>query len=72
MTAEERIAELEARLAWFEKAQSDLDEVLRQAHDRIDRLEREMAELREQAQRGAPGLTLATPEEEVPPHYGRM
>jgi uncharacterized coiled-coil protein SlyX len=73
MSQEDRITELEARVAWMERLISDLDGVVRDAHDRADRLEREVTELRESAQRGGQGLVAqSAPADEVPPHYGRM
>lgn len=60
---EERIVELEVRLAYQDRVIADLDEVIRTFTARVEVLEREVRELKET---GAP---QAGPIDETPPHY---
>ncbi len=63
---EERIVELEARMAYQDKTISDLDEVVRLFADRVERLERRIAELGEAL---LEARTEIGPADERPPHY---
>lgn len=60
---EERIVELEVRLAYQDKLIADLDEVLRSFVARVEMLEREVRELKQTA------VTQVGPPDETPPHY---
>lgn len=63
---EERIVELEVRIAFQDKLLADLDEVVRANARRIETLERELHELKEAiAENPAP----VGPIDEEPPHY---
>lgn len=59
----ERIEELESRVAWYEKQLSDLSEVVHQLYNEVARLRREMDAHNETASRA-----FGT-EDEKPPHY---
>lgn len=66
---EDRIIELEIRLAHHEVLLGDLNEVIvRQARE-LDRLARELALLREQVKAQAELNLAARGEEPPPPHY---
>ena len=60
---EDRIVELEVRLAYQDKVIADLDEVLRSFVARVEMLEREVRELKQTA------VTHVGPPDETPPHY---
>lgn len=60
---EERIVELEVRVAYQDKLLADLDEVVRSFAARVEALEREVRELKETA------ATQVGPADETPPHY---
>lgn len=62
---DERLLEVEIKLAFLEKTVADLDEVLRDTRDALERALRELGTLREQV---TPGGKF-DPNEEVPPHY---
>lgn len=59
----DRIEELEARIAWYEKQLSDLSEVVHQLYGEVARLRREMDGHNETAARA-----FSTADEK-PPHY---
>jgi SlyX protein len=61
---EERIVELEVRLAYQDKLIADLDEVLRSFVARVEALEREVRDLKATAV-----SPLGQHEDETPPHY---
>ena len=63
---QERIIELESRLAYQDKTISDLDEVVRVFADRVERLERRVAELSEALRESREEIG---PADERPPHY---
>jgi len=63
---EDRIVELEVRLAYQDKTIADLDEVVRTFSDRVVRLEREVEVLKATLEAGAPEVG---PQDEPPPHY---
>ena len=65
MTNEERLIELEARIAHQDRIIADLDDVVREFADRVQAVERELAELRETTASAAE----SGPPDESPPHY---
>ena len=67
---EKRIEDLEIRHAFQEDLVRQLDEVVRAQAARIDALEHELRELREQV--ANPQGDEANLEEQVPPHWGTV
>ena len=63
---DDRLVELEIRLAYQEKTIADLDAVVREFAERTAKLERELAELRATMQ-STPNEV--GPHDEEPPHY---
>lgn len=63
---EDRIVELEIRVAFQDKALRELDEVVTKYASRIDELARELASLRQRVDDGAEGGDVV---DEPPPHY---
>ena len=63
---EDRLDELEIKLAFQDKLIRDLDALVRAFGDRLDKAERELAQLREALR--SPQLPLGAPNE-PPPHY---
>ena len=63
---DERIVELEIRVAYQDKIIAELDAVVREFSDRTLKLERELAELRATVQAAAPDVP---PHDDEPPHY---
>jgi uncharacterized coiled-coil protein SlyX len=63
---DERIMELETRVALQDRTIADLDEVVRQFADRVERLERRLAELADEL--GTDREDVG-PHDEQPPHY---
>lgn len=61
---DERIVELEIKIAHQDRLLADLDEVVRTFTTRVERLERQLAALQE----NAGGLEVG-PADEPPPHY---
>ena len=66
---EERIAELEVRLAFQERTLQELNDVLTRQARELERLTREMAGLRQQLALLAPPLVGRREDEPPPPHY---
>jgi uncharacterized coiled-coil protein SlyX len=64
--AEQHVDELEIKLAFQDKLIQDLDALVRAFGDRLDQLERELAQLREALR--SPQLPLGGASEK-PPHY---
>lgn len=64
----ERIDRLEERLAWLQRHVVEQDKAMLEMAGRLDRLNAELARLRQRAEAASanPG---ATPAEERPPHY---
>lgn len=65
MSADDRLTDLEVRVAHQDHIISTLDEVLRTFTLRVERLERQLAELT----KGAGDLGPVGPADEPPPHY---
>ncbi len=63
---EERITGLESRIAFQSQTIQELDEVVRVFADKVERLERRLAELAREVREGPPEIG---PQNEVPPHY---
>ncbi len=63
---EDRIVDLEVRLAYQDKIIADLDEVVRAFADRVVKLERELVVVTETLKTGVPEVG---PQNEKPPHY---
>lgn len=63
---EDRIVDLEVRLAYQDKIIADLDEVVRVFADRVVKLERELEVVKETLKTGVPEVG---PQDEKPPHY---
>ncbi len=63
---EDRIVDLEVRLAYQDKIIADLDEVVRAFADRVVKLERELEVVTETLKTGVPEVG---PQNEKPPHY---
>ncbi len=63
-----RLNELEVKLSFAEDLLETLNATVYRQQQQIDRLQREMRELREQLVAAAP-LETRNPREELPPHY---
>ena len=66
---DERFTNLEVKVAFLEHHVEQLDELVRVALTRLEKMESEIKGLREQL---AEGAKLGSPEEEVPPHHVRL
>lgn len=66
---EERLIELETRLAYQEATLQDLNRVIAEQGQQIERLERVCRELANRIARGADNVHKGSAEDEVPPHY---
>lgn len=64
MSQEKRIAELEIRLTYQTDLCKQLDEVVREFADRVERLEFQLAELKDSIHQEPIG-----PHDDKPPHY---
>lgn len=63
---EDRIVELEVRVAYQDKIIADLDEVLRAFTSQVQALQRELVELKERLEEHQPEVG---PADDAPPHY---
>lgn len=66
---EERLADLESRCMQQERTIQELLDAVYRQQQLIDRLGREMEQLREQLQIALPSLVERPEDEEPPPHY---
>jgi len=66
---EERLIEVETRLAFQEDTLQALNAVVARQQQAIDQLRREIEALRDQLKAMAPGLVASRSEETPPPHY---
>jgi SlyX protein len=66
---EERLAELEVRLAFQERTIQELNDVVTRQARELERLGREVAGLRHQLAQLAPPLVGRREDEPPPPHY---
>ena len=63
---DEKIMELESRVALQDRTIRDLDEVVRLFANRVERLERRLSELTDELRTASDGVG---PHDEQPPHY---
>lgn len=64
---DERLTELETRIAWMEHSLAELDKVVGALHDQVDALRKDMGQVR-----GALAREIqrsANPADEKPPHW---
>ncbi|UCH52843.1 MAG: SlyX family protein [Pseudomonadota bacterium] len=66
---QDRIAELEVRLAFQERTIQELNDVVTRQQQTIERLTRDVQVLRAQLQTLAPSLVGSREDEPPPPHY---
>jgi SlyX protein len=66
VTPGERLDDLEVKLAFQDKLIGELDALVRVFGDRLDKTERELAELKQSLRSPEPSLG---PADEPPPHY---
>jgi SlyX protein len=66
---EHRVIELETRSMHQEQVISDLSEMVYRQELAIERLERDVRQLKEQVSNALPSLTRLPEDEEPPPHY---
>lgn len=66
---QDRLAELEVRVAFQDKTIQDLNDVVTRQQREIDRLVRDVETLRLQLRTLAPSLVVSQDEETPPPHY---
>jgi SlyX protein len=66
---EQRLIELETRLAYQEHTLQVLSEEVARQQKLIDQLQALCRELMERATRGGEGVFSGSPADEVPPHY---
>lgn len=65
----QRLTDLEIRVAYQENTITALDEVIQEQFALIDRLQREMEQLRNHMESQPNSAKLGSLEEELPPHY---
>ncbi|MHB1141890.1 MAG: SlyX family protein [Sulfuricaulis sp.] len=65
----ERLTELEVRVAFQEKTIQDLNEVVTDQQRRIDRLTQELEAVKSRLAGLAPALVIPQEDEKPPPHY---
>lgn len=66
---EQRLTDIESHFMHLERAVQELNDVVYRQQQTIDRLEKELREMREQFLVVAPSLVKTPEEEEPPPHY---
>lgn len=66
---QDRIAELEVRLAFQERTIQELNDVVTRQQQTVERLTRDVQVLRAQLQTLAPSLVGSREDEPPPPHY---
>ena len=66
---DDRITEIEVKLAHVEQAFNELSDVLYRQQQQVDRLELSLEALRQQLQSNEDGASTGLPENEKPPHY---
>jgi uncharacterized coiled-coil protein SlyX len=65
----EFIERVELKIAYLERANNDLSEVVYRQQQQIDALRAELAALNGKMEASAAEQTVYTPEQEKPPHY---
>jgi SlyX protein len=65
---DERLIDIESRIAFFEDAQQQMSDVIARQEKELERLERRVHDLEEQLRQAVP-LLGADPGNEPPPHY---
>jgi SlyX protein len=65
----ERLVELETRVAFQDRTIQELNEVVTRQQTRIDRLARELESVKAHLASLAPALVIPQEEEKPPPHY---
>jgi SlyX protein len=68
----ERLTELEVRVAFQEKTIQDLNEVVTDQQRRIDRLTQELEAVKSRLAASAPSMVIPQEDEKPPPHYCRF
>ncbi len=66
---QERIGELESRIAFHEEHIQALEHALMDQRNLIDAIRRQLRELSQQVRQIRPAEANAPPEDEIPPHY---
>lgn len=66
---EDRLTELEIRLTHQERTLDELNEIVCRQEIMLERMGREILQLREQIKILLPSLSMEQDEEEPPPHY---
>jgi|CXWL01.1.fsa_nt_gi SlyX protein len=67
--AEARLAEIESKLMLADDQIEALNRTVYRQQQHIDRLERELRDLRDQVEGMNAGAAPGTPRDEIPPHY---
>ncbi len=66
---ENRLAELESRIAFQDKTLNELNDVIIRQQRQIDQMSKGLAELQAQVKSLAPAMVAPSTEETPPPHY---
>ena len=66
---EDKLVDLETRIAFLEDAQQQLSDVIARQEKEITRLLHRVSELEEQLRQAAPSLIADAADETPPPHY---
>lgn len=68
MSGDDKVVDLEMRIAFLEDAQQQLSDVIARQEKQIEQLVRRMEDLEEQIRQAVPSL-IADAADEPPPHY---
>jgi SlyX protein len=63
------LEQIEIRIAWLERANADLSDVVYQQRQELEGLRARLSELLGKFEAAQSQLTAYTPEDEKPPHY---
>jgi SlyX protein len=66
---EDRLVELEIRYMHQQRLVAELSDVVYQQQQSLQRIERDIAQIRDQLNLALPSLVRSSEEEEPPPHY---
>lgn len=69
MRGDEKVVDLEMRIAFLEDAQQQLSDVIARQEKQIEQLVRRMEDLEEQLRQAVPSLVADVDDEPPPPHY---